>query len=170
MNVRRLELEPMRDNLLAAADQLDLRMGGQPVMLTGPNYSHRRAVYAYLDRQDLPGFYRVFDLASPDQSTALRPNTSVPQQALFFLNSAITVDQAKKLLDRAEVASAANDDDKISALYRVVFGRNPTDEEKTLGREYVQSLADREGEKIKLNPWQQYCQLLLGTNEFLFVD
>lgn len=170
MNVRRLELEPMRDNLLAAADQLDMRMGGQPVMLTGPNYSHRRAVYAYLDRQDLPGFYRVFDLASPDQSTALRPNTSVPQQALFFLNSAITVDQAKKLLGRAEVVSAASDDDKISALYRVVFGRNPTDEEKTLGREYVQSLADREGEKIKLNPWQQYCQLLLGTNEFLFVD
>ncbi len=170
MNVRRLEMEPMRDNLLAAADQLDLRIGGQPVMLTGGTYSHRRAVYAYLDRQDLPGFFRVFDLASPDQSTALRPNTSVPQQALFFLNSSLAVDQAKKLLERPEVASAASDDDKVQALYRLVFGRNPSEEERTLGKEYVQSVADRDGEKIKLNPWQQYCQLLLGTNEFLFVD
>ncbi len=58
----------MRDAMLAVAGQLDLTMGGRPAELTKEPFSLRRAVYGYIDRQDLPGLYRVFDLASPDQS------------------------------------------------------------------------------------------------------
>ncbi len=72
MNPRRLEFEAMHDALLAVSGQLDLTLGGRPARITEPPFPPRRAVYGYIDRQDLPGLYRVFDLASPDQSCPRR--------------------------------------------------------------------------------------------------
>jgi len=129
MHRRRLELEPMRDTLLAVAGQLDLAMYGRPVELTKPPFSRRRAVYGFIDRQDLPGMFRVFDIASPDQSSPRRPRTTVPQQALFFMNSPLVVEQAKALASRPEVTSAGSDDERIAALYRLVLLRQPDPEE-----------------------------------------
>ena len=52
-----------------------------------------------------PGFFRVFDFASPDQTAERRPQTTVPQQALFAMNSPFVIEQAKALAARPEVAS-----------------------------------------------------------------
>ena len=103
MNRRRLEFEAARDMLLSAADRLDTQMGGRPVDLTAANYSRRRAVYGFIDRQDLPGMFRVFDIASPDQSSARRSRTTIPQQALFLMNSPFVVDQSRALAARPDV-------------------------------------------------------------------
>ncbi|MCI0359414.1 MAG: PSD1 and planctomycete cytochrome C domain-containing protein, partial [Planctomycetaceae bacterium] len=102
-NRRRLELEAVRDSLLALAGRLDTRMHGRPVELTKSPYPPRRAVYGFIDRQDLPNLFRVFDIASPDSSTPRRPRTTVPQQALFFMNSPFVVEQAQALAARPEV-------------------------------------------------------------------
>ncbi|HUE72006.1 MAG TPA: PSD1 and planctomycete cytochrome C domain-containing protein, partial [Pirellulaceae bacterium] len=83
MNRRRLELEAMRDSLLFVSGELDSTISGRAVEMTKTPFSRRRAVYGFIDRQDLPNFYRVFDIASPDQSSPRRPQTTVPQQALF---------------------------------------------------------------------------------------
>ena len=72
-NRRRLEFEPWRDSLLAVAERLDDQMTGRPVDLFAQPFSPRRAVYGFIDRQDLPGTFRVFDFSSPDVSTAQRP-------------------------------------------------------------------------------------------------
>ena len=68
MNRLRLEFEPLRDALLFAAGQLDPRMGGKGDDMTKPRppFSHRRTVYGFIDRQNLPGVLRTFDFASPD--------------------------------------------------------------------------------------------------------
>ena len=84
MNRRRLDFEAMRDSLLACAGQLDLKMGGRGVELAKPPFATRRAVYGFIDRQNLPGVFRTFDFASPDSSTPQRFVTTVPQQALFM--------------------------------------------------------------------------------------
>ncbi len=68
------------------------------------------------------------------------------------------------------MVAATTDEAKVKAIYRVVFGREPRPEELQMGLEFVQGGAIPASEQVKLNPWQQYCQLLLGTNEFLFVD
>ncbi len=86
-NLRRLDFEALRDSFLATAGQLDCNMGGPSVEITTPRSAPRRTVYGFIDRQNLPGLFRTFDLASPDVSTPQRYTTTVPQQALFLLNS-----------------------------------------------------------------------------------
>ena len=170
MNRRRLELEAMRDTLLAISGRLDERMYGRPVELTKSPFPLRRAVYGFIDRQDLPSMFRVFDIASPDQSSPRRPRTTVPQQALFLMNSPFVIEQAQALAARPAVAATADDDAKIAALYRLVFMRAPDSEELSVGREFLSSAAATPAESTKISPLEQYAQLLLLANEVMYVD
>lgn len=169
MNRRRLEFEAQRDALLAVSGELDLTVGGRGVDLFKTPYPLRRAVYGTIDRQDLPNTFRVFDLASPDQSTPRRPQTTVPQQALFFMNSPFLVERAKSLAGHPQVTVSDDPVVRISALYRLILARSPEESELSLAREFVAaSEAGMTGNK--LNSWQQFAQLLLLTNEFVYVD
>jgi mono/diheme cytochrome c family protein len=168
MNRRRLELEAMRDTLLAVAGRLDTALYGRAVELTKAPFPRRRAVYEFIDRQDLPNFYRVFDIASPDQSSPRRPRTTVPQQSLFLMNSPFAIEQAQALAARPEVAKAVSDDQKISSLYRLVLNRSPDSDELAIGRQFIASAVP--SNESKLSAWEQYAQLLLLTNEVMYVD
>lgn len=170
MNRRRLEFEPLRDSLLAAAGRLDLAVGGRPIDLFKSPYSTRRTVYGSIDRQDLPNLLRVFDFASPDQSQAERPRTAVPQQALFLMNSSFVLEQAKRLVGREEVANAGDEAAKVAALYRLLFQREPSSGELQEALEFVKGTPQDQQPTSKLSTWEQFAQLLLLTNEFTYVD
>ena len=86
-NRRRLDLESLRDSLLLAAGRLDQTIGGPSVQLTTEPFATRRAVYGFIERQNLPAFFRTFDFANPNTHTPERPQTVAPQQALFLMNS-----------------------------------------------------------------------------------
>src|SRR5690606_15481923 len=92
---RRLDLEAMRDTLLFVSNRLDCTLYGRPVDVAGDPHNRRRTIYGLVDRQNLPGLYRAFDFASPDQSADRRPHTTTPQQALFGMNSPFMLEQAK---------------------------------------------------------------------------
>lgn len=170
MNRQRLEFEPLRDSLLVFAGELDLSMGGRSVSLTSDRPANRRAVYGFIDRQDLPNLFRVFDFASPDQSQAQRPRTTVPQQALYLMNSPFALDLARSLAARPQIREAVDGKQKIQALYRIVFQRTASDDEVAVAEGFIRDAeaAAREGDK--LSPWERLAQLLLMTNEVAFVD
>jgi hypothetical protein len=170
MNRRRLEFEALRDAVLHVTQKLDLDVGGRPVDITTPPFSRRRTLYGYIDRQDLPNLLRAFDFANPDQSQAKRPRTTVPQQALFFMNSPFVIEQARYLADQLDGHDEADLEKKIQTLYHRVLARSATDDEVKLGFELVNSTAAGTDVDASLSPWQQYCHLLLMTNEFVFVD
>ncbi len=86
MNRRRLDFEATRDALLFAAGDIDLSVGGPAVDITGMPFPKRRTLYARIERQNLPGLFRAFDFASPDNHSPQRFTTTVPQQALYLLN------------------------------------------------------------------------------------
>jgi hypothetical protein len=165
-NRRRLDLEAMRDTLLAVAGRLDRTLGGRPVDAAGDPGCRRRTVYGLVDRQGLPGLYRAFDFASPDQSAERRPQTTVPQQALFGLNAPFVIEQARALAERPEVAGAETPEAKVAALYRLVLGRPPGPDEVAAGRRFVAA----ESGGSALGAWGRYAQVLLLTNEVMFVD
>jgi hypothetical protein len=138
---QRLDWEATRDSLLAAAGRLDSAMGGRPVDILD---STRRTIYGFIDRQNLPGVFRSFDYASPDATSAQRFTTTVPQQALFLMNSPFVVQEAQGLLNRPEVASERDPASRIVALYKLVYQRTPTPDEVTLGAHFVGSEGDGE--------------------------
>jgi hypothetical protein len=108
----------------------------------------------------------VFDVASPDTHSPQRFQTTVPQQALFLLNSPFVQEQARALASRKEVTEAKTSGAKAPALYRVTLGRNPTKDELALAAEFVSD----DDEKATFGRWPQLAQVLLLSNEFAFVD
>lgn len=137
MNRRRLDFEAMRDSLLFASGQLDRTLGGPAVEITTPPFSGRRTIYGFIDRQNLPGLFRNFDFASPDSHSPQRYVTTVPQQALFLMNSPFVIEQARALVRRLEIAAAGDPAERVRRLYRRVLGRSATEEEVALGVRFV---------------------------------
>src|SRR5262249_12864756 len=103
---RRLAFEAMRATLLFVTGRLDPKMFGRPVDVAFNPLNQRRTIYGLVDRQSLPGLYRAFDFASPDQSAERRPMTTVPQQALFAMNAPFVLEQARAVVGRPEVLAA----------------------------------------------------------------
>lgn len=132
---RRLDFESLRDRLLDAGGLLDTSsIGGPSEEVTALDGQSRRTLYAHIDRQNLPGLFRTFDFASPDAHSPERPRTLVPQQALYLMNG--------PLVQRAAEAISKQTQDippeaRIAALYRRVLGRDPIQEETTLGLEFL---------------------------------
>lgn len=158
--------------MLTVSGKLDGTMGGPSVDLLAQPFIPRRTVYGFIDRQNLPGLYRTFDFASPDTHAPQRYTTTVPQQALFLMNSPFAVQQAKAIAARPEIANTSQLEPRIDFLYRLLYGRLPTVVEIDLGVGFIDE-ASRErkrSEDSKLTPWEQYAQVLLLANEFAFVD
>jgi mono/diheme cytochrome c family protein len=173
MNRQRLDFEAMRDSLLAVAGRLDTTMGGRAVELTTAPFSSRRSVYGFIDRQNLPGLFRTFDFASPDTSTPQRYNTTVPQQALFLMNSPFVIEQARHFLQRPDVAGQTKEEEKIKKIYLLAYGRPADADEIALGLRFLALARKNDDSKkatLSLSAWEQYAQVLLLSNEFAFVD
>jgi hypothetical protein len=136
MNRQRLDFEATRDTLLAVAGNLDPKMGGHAVDITADPSPPRRTVYAYIDRQNLPNLFRTFDLASPDGSSPQRFMTTVPQQALFFMNSPFVVNEAKALIARPEFQSLCHEEDRVRLLYQLAYQRDPAPAEAALAQRF----------------------------------
>ncbi|MDB2318527.1 PSD1 and planctomycete cytochrome C domain-containing protein [bacterium] len=168
MNRRRLEFESLRDSMLAVSQQLDARMHGKPEKLFEANQSRRKTIYGEIDRQNLPGIYRVFDLPNPDQSAAKRTRTTVPQQSLFMINSPFVAAQANHIMKEL-VSNNERQLDQIKQLYRTLFQREPTPLEIEIGSQYIES-AELSHRPNNLAPLARYAQVLLCTNEFEFID
>jgi hypothetical protein len=136
-NRRRLDLESMRDSLLAVAGTLDPAMGGRSVEITTAPYSTRRTVYGTVDRLNLANLYKTFDFAVPDMHSPGRYVTTIPQQALFMMNSPFVMEQAGRIADLPEVRGADSPEARVRAIYRRVYGREATAKEAALGAAYV---------------------------------
>ena len=172
MNRRRLDLESMRDTLLQISGRLSCQQGGRPVDAAGSPAEARRTVYGLIDRQNVPGFYRAFDFASPDSSAERRPQTTVPQQALFGLNSPFVFEQCRSLVARLERQGLASPGERITWLYEQVFQRPPSAEERQDAVQFIAAPAAGEGTapETPLERWEQLAQVLLLSSELQFVD
>ncbi|MCO6456755.1 MAG: PSD1 domain-containing protein [Pirellulaceae bacterium] len=178
---RRLDFEAMRDSLLAVAGQLQSMQGGPPESLLD-GFVPRRTVYGFVDRMDPPGLARAFDFPDPAASSPQRERTTVPAQALFFLNHPFVSQCAQHLLSRSDVAGLTTDEQRLQRIYQILYARPPDDHELALARQYLSgsgtpgadgaSAAAATSDPAATTPdrWLDYVQGLLMTNEFLFVD
>jgi hypothetical protein len=163
MNRTRLDFEATRDALLAVSGRLDRKMGGPPVRDLAGSKATRRTVYSWIDRLQLPGLLRAFDFAGPDTSSPGRDVTTVPQQALFLMNSPFVAECARGLISRPDVAVASYQGRRVERLYRLLYGRRPTPKEVELAREFLTTNPSAETR-------ERYAQALLLANEFVFID
>jgi hypothetical protein len=183
-NRQRLDFESMRDSVLAVSGSLGPDFGGPSLAIESTTFLSRRTLYGFIDRQNLDGVYRTFDFAVPDATSPRRFVTTVPQQALFLMNSPFLHEQARRLSGEvvrgSPAALGADAEVTVRSLYRRVLGRLPENDELALATAFIRgkngdsartmNLGSTAGGEPQLSAWEQLSQVLLLTNEFMFVD
>ena len=140
-NLRRLDFESIRDSMLLLSGKLDRALGGRAVNISDEPYSYRRTIYGFIDRDKLSEFQSQFDFADPNMANSTRGSTIVPQQALFFMNNPLAVEVARNVNARPEMTKASSDDERVTQLYRIMYQRSPTVQERQIAREFVARIA-----------------------------
>jgi hypothetical protein len=153
MSRKRLEYEAIRDSLLFVSGQLALSgsegKGLQP-----------RTLYAPLLRKKADPARVIFDGPDPLAIVPKRAASTTTPQALFLMNNALVATTAERLAGLLlEDPSLKDDPARITRAYLKLLARPPSPEEIAIGQEYIQRAS-----------WAKYLQVLLCTNEFVYLD
>jgi hypothetical protein len=190
--LRRLESEVVRDAILSASGQLDLRMGGAPLPLetrpdglvvikekglADPSSKWRRSLYVLARRNYHLTMLSVFDQPVIATSCTLRNPSAVVSQSLTMLNDAFILEQANYLADRVTrtAGHGALPEKRIEVAFQLALTRPPIAQEIRWSAELLERQTKR-GEEAKM-PREQaaqkalthLCHTLLNTSEFLYV-
>ncbi len=176
---RRLSAEEIRDAMLAVSGDLDATPGGPhpfPASNTwgftqhGPFlavYEHnRRSVYLMTQRIKRHPFLALFDGADTSSSTGVRYTTTVPTQALFFLNDPFVHDRTAHLAQR--LLKGTDDAQRLDRAARLLYGRPATARQSETAERFLRA---RRAEKANDgDAWAAWLRVMLCSNEFLYVD
>jgi hypothetical protein len=166
---RRLEAEAIRDSLLAVAGTLSSEMFGPSVTNLDAT---KRSVYLRVKRSELIPFLTLFDAPEPTQSIGDRGITTLPTQALTMLNSPFVRNAAAKLAARA-VAKDSSPTGALEHAFRIALSRPPdsSEHERFSGHLRSQIPSGKESDPKSLQEaLARTCNVLLCTNEFIYVD
>lgn len=183
---RRLSAEEIRDAILLVSGEWDPTPAEAhpfPSPITwgftqhGPFnavYEHnKRSVYLMTQRLKRHPFLALFDGPDPNATTATRLGTTVPTQALFFLNDPFVHSKADAWAARLQAVSS-DDQSQINRAFQDALARNPTSEEVADGVEFLtlyrQQLAELGQEDIPRSALAAFLRTIIGSNEFLYVD
>ena len=140
-NRKRRDFESLRDSILTVSGTLDRSLGGPPVDIMSSTPTHRRTIYSMIDRQNLPALFRTFDFASPDTHSPGRYFTTVPQQALFLMNSPEMMAMARATAGaiRQQKSSPEELSAQAEAIYNQILGRDPSQQELATATAFLQT-------------------------------
>ncbi len=138
-DVRRLDAEQIRDALLAATGQLDLRRGGPGVESIHP----RRTIYTRMLRNTRDELLEVFDLPLFFRSEAGRVTTTTPVQSLLLFNSQTMLLRAEALAERLLRDCGGDQEEVLRRAWLLVYGRPPRSEEADSARQFLREQARR---------------------------
>ncbi len=164
-NIRRLDAEQIRDSLLLVAGKLDATSGGPSVPASKP----RRSIFTEQRRNSPDALLDVFDSADGFSSTPERNVTTTPTQALLMINSKDSLAHAAEFARRVQSEAGSERDAQIIVAHRLAFGREPNVTELSAATEFLNRQAARNAAAAS-STLTDFCQVLLNSNEFLYVD
>jgi hypothetical protein len=120
-------------------------------------------------------FLAIFDGPDTNSTTDTRSTSTVPLQALFFLNNPFFQNQAKRFAERI-IAAANEPGARIQLAFEIAVGRLPTEAELDTLLNYVNQLTaeirtlSEPGEDVELEAWTSVTRTILTANEFVYID
>jgi Protein of unknown function (DUF1549)/Protein of unknown function (DUF1553)/Planctomycete cytochrome C len=178
MRYRRLEVEAIRDSMLAVSGQLNPKRFG-PAMKPGipravleantdkekvwqasdEREASRRSVYAFIKRGLVIPMFETLDLADTVSSCPQRQVTTVAPQALSLFNGEFVGQQAKHFGARLQREAGDDRDKQIRLAWRLALCREPSEEEMAKLSAF-----------LKEESLEQLCRVILNLNEFVYTD
>ena len=190
---RRLEVEAIRDSVLATSGKLNPEMFGPAVYLpipasvieahtdkeaawrTSPEPAiYRRTIYAYVKRTLLVPMLEVLDLCDTTNSAEKRSVTSIAPQALTLYNGEFMNSQASFFADRVICEAGDDPDRQIDRAYLLALCRSPTATERQALKQFLieetQNRASEPAVDGRRAALIQICRVILNLNEFVYVE
>jgi hypothetical protein len=178
MPYKRLEVEAIRDSILAVSGRLNTKMFGPsvlpeipPAALEGSSdpdkiwkasseeEASRRTVYVFLKRSMIVPMLDVLDLCDTARTAAKRQNTSVATQALTLFNGDFVNRQARYFAERLRREAGDDRGKQIDLAWRLALARPPKPSETTAMLDF-----------LKREPLEQMCRVIFNLNEFVYAD
>jgi len=173
--------EAMRDAMLAVSGKLDHRAGGPYVPTTRLRSGEvvvaketagafRRSVYLQHRRSQEHTLMQTFDAPKMVVNCVRRNLTTVPLQSLGLLNSDFVLNRARDMANRL-AQETPQKSARIERAFQLAWGRSPTKEERAAAVLFL-SEQPRRYKNVKANnwAWHDFCQSLLASNGFLYVE
>ncbi|MCH2212087.1 MAG: DUF1549 and DUF1553 domain-containing protein [Fuerstiella sp.] len=195
---QRLQVETIRDSILASSGRLNREMYGPGVKLDIPQVvieSHadrnniweasgredqsRRTVYAFVKRSIVVPMLEVLDFCDTTRSTEKRNITSVSPQALTLFNGDFVNQQATYLAERVIREVGDDPSAQVARAWRLTLCRLPNDEERRAMVDFMETETQRsiselkEGEELTAErahrrAFVQVCRVIYNLNEFSY--
>ena len=198
--LRRLDAEGLRDSVLVVSGKLNTKMFGSPIPVMADRVGQwvigienlnagrpgpvlpmkgedlRRSVYVQVRRSRPLALLDTFDAPRMDPNCNTRASSTVAPQSLMLMNGDFLLKQADELAQRIEKEAGDDRAAQVRRAWELAFCRTPQENETNEALAFLENqteeLKTRAGKKDK--PQHQaltsFCQVLLGTNEFLYVD
>jgi hypothetical protein len=185
---RRLDAESIRDSLLFVSGTLDLRRPREqpfPPMSAWTWTQHtpfkdvypsrHRSVYLMTQRLQKHPFLALFDGPDTNTTTDKRTSSTVPLQALYWMNSPEVREQANAFGVRL-MALAQSPQQRITIAYELAYSRDPAASEIEKGlaflAEYQKELATTgiTPAEAEREAWQSFARIILSSSEFVYID
>jgi hypothetical protein len=190
---RRLEVEAIRDSMLAVSGRLNPRMYGEWMYPEVPrealagssdpdkiwkgldeSQASRRTVYAHIKRSFVVPLLEVLDLCDTTRSGDKRLVTTVAPQALSLFNGSFANRHAKHFADRLLKEAGDDPGQQIERAYLLALCRPPTAAERSAMMRFLrQEDAAADGvprEEARRRAIAQLCRVILNLNEFMYAD
>ncbi|MEQ1860787.1 MAG: PSD1 and planctomycete cytochrome C domain-containing protein [Chthoniobacteraceae bacterium] len=161
------------------------RPSGKFVALNGEEF--RRSLYVQMRRSQPLGMLETFDLPRMEPNCEIRNASTVAPQSLAMMNSEFTLTQSKYFAERVVREAGADSAAQVQRAWQLAFGVEPAASDvkdavafvakqtATLKAHPVKLAAPAKGkEPAPADPAMQslatFCQALLTSNQFLYVD
>ncbi len=179
---RRLEAETIRDQMLAVSGELDTRMGGPYIQTSRQENGEvvvpedapgrfRRSIYLNQKRTQVVSFLNVFDAPSIVFNSVRRNTSTMSLQALSLLNSDFSVRRSKATAVKFRRLES-DDLNRLTLAYQIFYCRRPNENELTELMRFLnlQTMFYSSASNANDDAWQDLCQSLFASSEFIYVD
>ncbi|HIG84340.1 MAG TPA: DUF1549 domain-containing protein [Verrucomicrobia bacterium] len=182
---RRLDAETNRDRILQASENLVVgstngsAIDKLDILLNWPpgeakylhQVSNHRSIYLCMLRDAPPPELVAFNLPDGFSVKGLREKTDIPTQALFYLNSPLVVEQSKIIANNVMGVEKVFDKNHVKQIYLKVLRRLPSDDETVTAIGLVERVRSKiHGDDVLVRSCASFCQVLLASNEFRYID
>lgn len=165
---RRAEAEAIRDSMLSVSGLLDRTMYGPGAL---DEKMKRRSIYFFIKRSKLIPSMMLFDWPEHLVSIGQRSQTTIAPQALSFLNSPQGRVYAKGFAARLNTKSR---DGVVERAFNLSLMRAPNQLEKQVATDFLLKqlsvYQDQANDVAFHNACIDLCQMLLSTNEFIYIE
>ena len=179
---RRLDAEAIRDQMLAVSGELDSALGGPYIPtsrletgeIVAPEeeaISQRRTLYLNQKRTQVVSFLSVFDSPSIVFNSVRRNTSTMPLQSLSLLNSNFARRRARAAATSLQMQTS-DERHRLKLAFLVFYSRDPKDNELNESNRFLDQQANLYFEQpdAKDRAWQDLCQSLMASSEFMYVE